>query len=112
MLYKFVLDALVTSVLKIFPSDNCQSKYVSTVPKRNSPFSAFFRAPFTLSKIQLIFVDEKYGSNKSPVLLFITPSNPSSLSFRHCPAVLLSCHTMALYIQFPVFASHTSVVSR
>ena len=58
-LSKFVLEALVISVLNISPPDNCQSKKVSTVPNLRSPFEAFSLAPSTLSKIHAIFVAEK-----------------------------------------------------
>ena len=54
-----VREALVASVACALPPVSRQSRKLSTVPKASSPFSARFRAPFTLSRIQAILVPEK-----------------------------------------------------
>ena len=96
ILNSIVLDALVISVLKIFPSDSLYIKYVSTVPKHSSPLAAFSFAPLTFSRIHLIFVAEKYGSKISPVLSCMLFSRSSDLMLSQYCDVLLSCHTIAL----------------
>ena len=53
------------------------------MPKQTCPFLAFFLTPSTLSKIQAIFVAEKYGSRSSPVFLFIISSSPSFFKLLH-----------------------------
>ena len=84
---------------------------MSIFPNRSSPFSAFSLAPSTLSSIHLTFVPEKYASTTRPVFSLIEASKPFAFSSSHIAAVLLHCHTMALYIGFPVFLSQTTVVS-
>ena len=96
ILNKLVLEAFVTSVAKILPFVNFQINQVSIVPKQTCPFLAFFLTPSTLSKIQAIFVAEKYGSRSSPVFLFIISSSPSFFKLLHNSDVLLSCQTIAL----------------
>ncbi len=57
-----VRDALVTSVTCTPPSVPpvmFHSTHVSVLPNSRSPFSAFSRAPSTLSRIHLIFGPEK-----------------------------------------------------
>lgn len=54
---------------------------------------------------------EKYESKIRPVFCLIKSVLPSSFNLSQYDDVLLSCHTIALYIGAPVFLFHTTVVS-
>ena len=112
MSYSMVRAALVASVACTVPPVRFQTSQLSTVPNTRSPASARARAPSTLSRIQAILVDEKYGSSNRPVCSVTVGSKPSALSLLHISEVRRSCQTMALCTGLPVLRSQTSVVSR
>ena len=68
---------------------------VSMVPHMSSPFSAISRAPSTLSRIQAIFVAEKYASGTRPVRSRMRSAWPSSTILATASAVRRHCHTTA-----------------
>ena len=96
ILNRLVREAFVTSVAKTLPLVNFQISQVSIVPTHTFPLSAFFLNPWILSRIQAIFVAEKYGSRSNPVFLLIISSSPAFFKFSHNFDVLLSCQTIAL----------------
>ena len=75
---------------------SCQISHDSTVPNSSSPRSARSRATGTWSRIQRIFVPEKYASISRPVDDSIRSSSPACLSVSHSSAVRRHCQTMAL----------------
>ena len=93
-----------------FPSVSFQRSQVSIVPNKIFLFEIFFLLE-TLFNTHLIFVAEKYGSKTKPVIFCIILSLFCVFNFSQYSAVLLSCHTIALYRGFPVILFQRTVVS-
>ncbi len=94
-----VREALVTSVTwtpPFGPPVMFQMTHVSIVPNSRSPFSAFSRAPSTLSRIHLAFGPAKYVASGRPhtSLYFSLPASPASS--LQIASVRVSCQTIAL----------------
>src|SRR5579885_935421 len=107
MLYRSVRDAFEGSVACTRPFESRHMRNVSTLPKSNSPRSAFSRAPGTLSRIHFTFVPEKYASVTNPVRSRISLSKPFAFSASQIGTVSRLCHTMALKTGLPVDFSQT-----
>jgi hypothetical protein len=73
-----------------------QSTQLSVVPKTRSPASAFARAPSTFSRIQAIFVPEKYVARGSPTTGLKRSTPPSAARRSTMSCVRVSCQTIAL----------------
>ena len=94
-----VRDALVTSVTCTPPSTppvRFHNTQQSVLPNNRSPASAFSRAPSTFSRIQTIFVPEKYVASGSPTFCLNRSTPPSAASRSTMAWVRVSCQTMAL----------------
>ncbi|QND92656.1 hypothetical protein SY91_00001 [Burkholderia cenocepacia] len=96
MLNSIVRDAFVTSVTCSSCFVKFHTSQLSTVPNASLPWRALSRAPGTLSRIQRIFVAEKYESIGRPVFARTFASRPCFFSESQKSAVRRSCQTIAL----------------